>query len=50
MSFWSDASAFTKIVIIVGALGFVYFGVAFFAHLAPFTQVEQVPTRGITAH
>jgi len=48
MSFWSDASPITKITIVVGALGFLYLGVAFFAHLVPFNSVPQVSQRGLT--
>jgi hypothetical protein len=47
MSFWSDASPFTKGVIVVGALGFLYLGVAYFANLVPFSHVEETQTRGI---
>jgi len=48
-SFWSDASPITKGVIVVGALGFLYLGIAFFVGLPPFMNTEIAPTRGLTA-
>jgi hypothetical protein len=49
-SFWSDASPVTKAVIVIGGLGFIYLGVAFFAKLPPFMQDEPVQqTRGLPA-
>jgi hypothetical protein len=47
-SFWSDASPVTKGVIVVGALGFLYLGIAFFAGFPPFMNVEVTQTRGVT--
>lgn len=47
MSFWSDASPITKIVIVVGALGFLYLGVAYFANLVPFKDVPHESQRGL---
>ena len=47
-SFWSDASPITKGVIVVGALGFLYLGIAFFAGFPPFMNTEVAPTRGLT--
>ncbi|MCC7538684.1 MAG: hypothetical protein IT379_20835 [Deltaproteobacteria bacterium] len=50
MSFWSDASPITKGLIVVGVLGILYFGVAYFAKLPPFSNTyEQVQQRGIGA-
>lgn len=36
MSFWEDASPVVKGAIVIGALGLVYFGIAFAASLPPF--------------
>ena len=48
-SFWSDASPITKGMIVVGVLGLVYFAVAYFVHLPPFSNTYDVTqTRGIT--
>ncbi len=41
MSFWEDSSPVVKGAIVVGALGLLYFAIAFFAGLAPFTKVEE---------
>lgn len=48
-SFWSDATPLTKGVIIVGALGFLYLGIAYFAGLPPFLNIEVAQTRGLAA-
>ena len=40
MSFWSDASPIVKIAIVIGAVGFLYLGIAKVAHWAPFPADE----------
>ncbi|MGE0785875.1 MAG: hypothetical protein AB7S26_09320 [Sandaracinaceae bacterium] len=36
MSFWEDSSPLVKVALIVGVLGLLYFGVAYFVGLPPF--------------
>lgn len=51
MSFWSDASPVVKGVIVVGAVGLFYLGIAKVAGFAPFTKAaggEVSQTRGVT--
>ncbi len=47
-SFWSDASPITKGVIVIGALGLIYLGVAKLAGFPPFLNTEVAPVRGLT--
>jgi len=36
MSFWEDSSPIVKGAIVIGVLGLLYFGIAFFVGLPPF--------------
>ena len=52
MSFWDDASPVVKGAIVVGVIGLLYFGIAFFAGLPPFGgggDEEMTQERGIQA-
>jgi len=40
MSFWSDSSSVVKGAIVVGAVGFLYLGVAWFSKIAPFGRPD----------
>lgn len=50
MSFWSDASPITKGLIVVGGLGILYLGIAFFTKsLPPFNNAyDTQTTRGMS--
>lgn len=50
MSFWEDASPVVKGAIVVGVIGLLYFGIAFFASLPPFgggAEGEVTQERGL---